>query len=314
MRARLRTATITAVVVLLLATATPAAAQLYELAPPTDLRVTALDHTSATIAWDASPDATHYSVVWSTPVGWADVDGTSITIPIQFPGARHHVSVRAMGESDVSVSVGLSFTAPKAPPPPVPPTPEDVEVTAAPGTLTVAWEPSLVDGVEAETYVVRLRPGHTGIVTSDTSLTHVTPPGGDFHVTVSARNGFFSTSEPSAPIDVTVPPAPDWEPLTQPGPPQLVVEDGVVTRIEWEPSQGGAEPVVYQLDYRFADDPWEAWIARNDEPFIDVASQIGVLFVCDEGSAPGQTWVIWVTAHSHGTTSPRSAEATVCIG
>ena len=310
MRPRIRLALLVVAALLLASVATPAAGQLYELAPPTNLRVTALDHTRATIAWDPSPDAERYLVMWSVPFDWAEVTDTSITIPIQHPGATYHVSVRAESSEDVSVFQGLTFRAPNAPPPPVPPTPTGVEVTTAPGSLTVTWEPSFVDGEEADAYVVRLRPGHSGIVTTATTLTHQVPPGGDFSVTVSARNGLFSTSQPSAPIDVTVPPSPDWTPLTAPGRPQVTVEGGLTTRIEWAPASGGAPPITYRLNYRFPGDRFDSWLLETSHTSVDVQVEIGdVRGTC----APRHAATIWVTALSHGTTSPPSETALLCL-
>lgn len=260
----------------------PAAAGTDPLPPPANLRVTDLDHTSATVEWDPSPGATHYTVIWSPPVNWLDTEDTSITFPVEWPGARYHVSVRAYDDDGSSLASSLTFTAPKAPPPPVPPMPENFQAAASPGSLTVEWDPSFVDGVEAEAYVVRLSPTHTGIVTSDTTLTHNVPPGHEYSVTVTARNGFFSESERSEPLEVTVPPAEDWEPLTA-------------------PSNLRAAPVTYHLHL----DGTEIESTRDlhlNSPYFA------------ECTGPGQTPATFVvTATSHGVASPPSNSIILCL-
>lgn len=141
------------------------------------------------------------------------------------------------------------------------------------------------------------------------------PPGGELGVTITARNEFRDESDPSEPLSLTVPPADDWEDLTAPTNLELVVSNGMIERIEWDPSDGGMDPVRYRLNYHFGDQGPDqaAFIAESSKPFIDVPGQIGALFECSRTAFPGQSWVIWVTAHSHGTTSPPSEQATVCL-
>jgi hypothetical protein len=298
--------------------AAPAGAGPDRLEPPANLRVTEMDHTSVTVEWDPTGWAHRYTVIW-TPgpppewVGWLETDGTVATFPVTSPGAPHTVTVVAQrGGSQVSSTIG--FVVPDAPPPPVPPTPEDVQASVSPGSVTVQWEPSVVDGEEADAYVVRWTPDHSGTVTTDTSIIRNLPSGGDLEITVTARNDAGEESDPSAPLGLTVPPAEEWEPLGPPTNLKVVADDDDnVTLIEWDPPTGGVDPVTYKLNYRFADQDLETWIAESSEPFIDVPAQIGELIVCPPDANPGQTWIIWVTAHSDGETSPRSEEATVCL-
>src|SRR5690606_22434591 len=299
--------------------AAPASARPGGVDPPTNLRVTQLDHTSATIAWDASPQADPYLMTWSPApppegMGWVETTSTTATLPVTHPGATHYLTVIAMRGSAMA-SASMRFVAPQAPPPPVPPTPEDVQATVSPGSLTLEWDPSVVDGKEAASYVVRWKSDNFVTITSATSITRSLPGGAEVEVTVSARNEAGVESDPSEELDVTVPPAEEWEEL---GPPTNleVISDGTgrVTRIQWDPPTGGIEPVTYRLNYRFGDQNTEQVIATSSAPFIDVPAVIGNLVVCSPNARPGQTWNVWVTAHSQGTTSPRSEEATVCLG
>ncbi|HEY8451153.1 MAG: fibronectin type III domain-containing protein [Micromonosporaceae bacterium] len=318
-----RTVTFAGGAALLLAVAAlgtaPASAQPGGVDPPTNVRVTELDHTSATIAWDASPRADSYVMTWSPApppewTGWVETTSTTATLPVTHPGATHYVTVIAK-RGPASASASLRFVAPKAPPPPVPPTPEDVAATVSPGTLTLEWDPSVVNGKEAASYVVRWKSDNFVTVTSATSITRSLPGGADVEVTVSARNEAGVESAPSETVDVTVPPAQEWEPLGPPTGLEVVSDrNGRITRIQWNAPTGGVEPVTYRLNYRFGDQNVDQVIATSSVPFIDVPTAIGDLVVCPPTANPGQTWIIWVTAHSQGTTSPRSEEATVCLG
>jgi hypothetical protein len=285
--------------------------------PPDNLRVVELDHTSATVRWDPTGWASSYTVIWTPApppewVGWLRTDDPAATIPIAYPGQKYTVTVQAK-RGRTTRSSSISFVAPDQPAAPIPPTPENVTAAVSPGSVTVAWDPSFVEGEEADTYLVRWA-DHTGTKTTDTSLTLEFAAGAKLEITVAARNGDNRDSPPSDPLRVTVPPADEWEDLGRPTNLRLVAgDDGTVTRVEWDPPAGGVEPVIYRLNYRFADQNFESWIAENSEPFIDVPAQIGELIVCPPGHNPGQTWIIWVTAHSEGETSPRSAEATICL-
>lgn len=299
--------------------AAPASARPGGVDPPTNLRVTDLDHTSATISWDASPQADSYLVTWSPApppdwMGWFETTSTTGTFAVTHPGATHFVTVIAMRGSSMA-STGMRFAAPEAPPPAVPPTPQDVEADVSPGSLTVEWEPSVVDGEEADSYVVRWKSDNFVTITSATSISRSLPAGADIEVTVSARNDGGAESDPSDAVEVTVPPAEEWEPLGPPTNLEVIADNnGRVTRVQWDPPTEGGESVTYRLNYRFGDQEFEQVIASNTEPFIDVPAMIGDMVVCAPGARPGQTWIIWVTAHSQGSTSPRSEEASICLG
>lgn len=300
-------------------TGAPASAGSGGLVPPSDLEVTEVDHTNATIAWDESPEADSYTVFWTPApppewMGTIDTEALTASFPVTSPGARHYVTVMAIDGSRLA-SATISFDAPDAPPPEAPPTPEDVHADVAPGSVEVAWDPSVVDGEEADSYLIEWASDEEAVVTTGTSLSREIPQGSDeLAVTVSARNGFDERSDPSDPLPVDVPPATDWEEWGAPTDLEVVAdEDGDITAITWDRPTGGADPVTYRLNYHFADQEFESPIAQNDEPFIDVPAQIGDLVVCAPDSGPGQTWVIWVTAHAHDTTSPRSEETTICL-
>lgn len=294
--------------------ASPASAAWRE--PPDNLRVVELDHTSATVRWDATDWASSYTVIWTPApppawVGWLTTGDTSATIPIAYPGEKYRVTVQAT-RGRTTRSSTIEFIVPDQPAPPVPPTPEHVAAAVSPGSVTVTWDPSFVDGKEADAYLVRW--ADTGTSTTETSLTLEFTAGAELELTVTARNGDDRDSPPSDPVSVTVPPADEWDDLGAPTNLRVIADDaGMVARVEWDPPTGGVEPVIYRLNYRFADQTFESWIAANSEPFIDVPAQIGELIVCPPDYNPGQTWIIWVTAHSDGQTSPRSGEATVCL-
>lgn len=306
------------VLAMLALAAAPAGAGPDRLAPPANLRVTQMDHTSVTVAWDPTSWAQSYTVIWDPGpppewVGWLETSGTVATFAVTSPGQPHTVTVVAeRGSTRKSSTIG--FVVPDAPPPPVPPTPDGVQATVSPGSVTVGWEPSVVDGQEAASYVVRWTPDHPGTVTADTSATRSLPAGGDLQITVTARNEAGEESDPSAPLEVTVPPADDSEELGAPTNLQIIVgDDGLVSLIEWDPPAGAPDPVTYRLNYRFADQDFETWLAENTEPFIDVPVELDELIPCPEDYNPGLTWIIWITAHADGQTSPRSEETTVCL-
>src|SRR5690606_41221091 len=120
-------------------------------------------------------------------MGWVETTSTTATLPVTHPGATHYLTVIAMRGSAMA-SASMRFVAPKAPPPPVPPTPEDVQATVSPGSLTLERDPSVVDGKEAASYVVRWKSDNFVTITSATSITRNLPSHPADEVTVSARH------------------------------------------------------------------------------------------------------------------------------
>lgn len=284
--------------------------------PPTNLRVTAVTHSSATIEWDGPPgsdETTWYRV--ETSRGWERryqyAVGPSVTLTNLYAGQPYEVRVESLYE--VNWSEPLAFeTRPLLPPP----TPTNVRATVLPGSVTVEWDPSFLDGVEADWYVVRWNGFHTGVATKATSITRSMPPGGDLSVTVTARTGLITESPRSEPLNLVVPPHPDWEPLGAPTNLRLVADDaGIIKRLEWDPPSGGMDPVTYVLNYRFGDQPDEPFIpiAGSSQAVLDIPSTIGRLFVCGPNAHPGSSWIVRVNAHSHGQVSAPSNELTICI-
>src|SRR5690606_18465145 len=91
----------TALLLAMAALAAPASARPGAVDPPTNLRVTQVDHTSATIAWNASPQADSYLMTWSPApppewMGWVETTSTTATLPVTHPGATHYLTVIAM--------------------------------------------------------------------------------------------------------------------------------------------------------------------------------------------------------------------------
>ena len=304
------------IVALVAALLTAPAAGASQLDPPRNLRVTALTQTTATIQWDAPPGAdeeTWYRV--ETSRGWQRsykfAVGPSVTVTSLYPGQPYEVRVETLFEVNWSEPVAFQ-TLPVIPPP----TPENVTATVTPGSVTVEWEPSFLDGVEADWYVVRWTPQHSGVVTKATSMTRSLPPGGELSVTVAARKGVSYESPRSAPLELLVPPHPDWEPLGTPTNFRLVADAaGHIQRFEWDPPPGGMDPVTYVLNYRFGDQPEEPFIpiADSNQAFLDVPATIGRLSVCGPNPHPGSTWIIRVNARSHGEVSEPSNELMICL-
>lgn len=276
-----------------------------------DVQATEVGPTSAVVQWEPppgrSPDTYRVQLQrgWSTTYMFAYENRIELTG--LFPGQTYQIRIEVLFEPS-TWSEPAEFTTVEVP---APATPTDIDATVEPGRVTLEWVP--VEG--AVDYVVRWTPHHTGVTVNEPSVVREMPPGGELGVTITARNEFRDESDPSEPLSLTVPPADDWEDLTAPTNLELVVSNGMIERIEWDPSDGGMDPVRYRLNYHFGDQGPDqaAFIAESSKPFIDVPGQIGALFECSRTAFPGQSWVIWVTAHSHGTTSPPSEQATVCL-
>lgn len=277
---------------------------------PRNVQVTDVGHTTATVEWD--PPGGHsgnwYRVELSRGgdrnIGY--VNGTSYTFDRLDAGETYQVRV--------DYSDPVEFTTKDV----IPRTPTNVQASTAPGTVTVEWDPSIRDGEEADFYVVRWTPDSDGSRVSGTSITREIPSGAELNLTVAARyDGFYRESEPSQPLEVTVPPAEDWEALSAPTNFRLNTDGGVVESFEWDAAEGGADPVTYTLNYRFgSEDPGTSTlIAKAGTATRIDASDITPtdLLVCGPDARPGQKWIIWVTAHSSGKTSPPSNTGELCI-
>lgn len=109
----------------------------------------------------------------------------------------------------------------------------------------------------------------------------------------------------------------DREELSAPTNLRVNSDGGVVESIHWGAAEGGVDPVTYRLNYFFADQgpDHSTWIAKAGTATSIDASDItpANLLVCEPDARPGQKWIIWVTAHSSGKTSPPSNTEQICI-
>ncbi len=283
--------------------------------PPKNVQVTEVTPSTATVEWD--PPSGHsgdwYRVMISR--GWerdfAFVNGTSHTFENLYAGETYEVQVEVWFSAQWSDPV--EFTTVDVLPPP---TPANVTATTGPGTVTLEWDPSIRDGEEADYYFVRWTPDSGKVWVTGTSITREIPSGAELSVTVAAFDAdFWRESEPSEPLEITVPPAEGWDELSAPTNLRLNTDGNVVESIEWDAAEGGADPVTYKINYHFGDQGpnQSAVIAEAGTATVIDASVIADLFVCEPNANPGQQWVIWVTAHSSGITSPPSNTELVCI-
>lgn len=287
-----------------------------QLDPPTDLRVTHVNHSSATFEWEGPPgssESTFYRLELTRGTERIErhAQGPRLSVINLVPDQTYQVRVETAYFGNWSEPIEVR-TIPAV----ALPTPTNVRATVSPGSVTVEWDPSFRDGVEADWYVLRWTPQHTGGVTTAKSVTRSMPSGGELSVTVAARRGLVYESEPSEPLHILVPPHPDWEPLGAPSNLRVVADDaGVVQRLEWDPAPGGMDPVTYTISYRFGDQPHLPFfqILDSDQPFLDIPDFIGRLSVCGPNPRPGDVWILRVNAHSHGKVSEPSNEVTVCF-
>lgn len=183
-------------------------------------------------------------------------------------------------------------------------TPGNVRVTTSPGTATVEWDASRSDPGVLD-YLLTLTGGSVGTLggrTFGTSFTYDLPAGGDFQVSVQARDQAYRYSDSSEPVSFTVDPAQGFAPPSAPENLELQFDSrGRSFLANWGASQGSG-PVTYhfQIDGQEVDETQELELAVFD--FVR----------CNEFSSP--PFDVTVIATANGFESPQSNPVEVCFG
>jgi hypothetical protein len=189
----------------------------------------------------------------------------------------------------------IVFTTPDVP---LPSTPENVRATVSPGSVTIEWDPSTAE-LGVREYQVNF--GGLSRLTKDTTATFDIPPGGEFDVMVRAQDNAFRWSDFSDPIEVTVPAAEEWEPLTAPSNLRAVPDQQGGVIFEWDAATGGLGPLTYLL---YLD-------GTEIESTQDLHLQSPYFVECTNDWQTRASFV--VTARSHGVESPASNPITLCF-
>jgi hypothetical protein len=120
-------------------------------------------------------------------------------------------------------------------------------------------------------------------------------------VTVKARDNAYRWSASSDPIEVTVDPAEEWEPLTAPSNLRAVPDQQGGVIFEWDAAAGGLGPLTYLL---YLD-------GTEIESTQDLHLQSPYFVECTNDWQTRASFV--VTARSHGVESPASNPITLCF-
>jgi hypothetical protein len=257
--------------------------------------------TEVTVDWDPSTSeagGVSYTLLleYSYHRKWFHTNEPTMTFAVG-PSTSYEVRVQASdAASRLSAwSDPLEFTTPDAP---LPSTPENVRATTSPGSATVEWDPSTAE-LGVKDYQVTF--GGLTRLTVDTTATFAVPPGGEFTVTVKARDNAYRWSASSDPIEVTVDPAEEWEPLTAPSNLRAVPDQQGGVIFEWDAAAGGLGPLTYLL---YLD-------GTEIESTQDLHLQSPYFVECTNDWQTRASFV--VTARSHGVESPASNPITLCF-
>jgi hypothetical protein len=261
---------------------------------------------SVTVMWDPSTSDAEVVIYFVQVDGrWLWTEEPAITLYL--PKSRTYTLTVQAQDVDYNRSAWsdpVAFTTPDEFPVT---TPSAVQATGAPGSLSVAWEPSSSDAGVLD-YLVELRGGSFGMVgkrTSGTTATFDLPAGGDFEVTVTARDTAYRLSDASEPIEVTVESADDWEAPSAPTNLRATFDShGGPTIIEWNASSGGSGTLTYNIIV----------VTYGNTP-IEHTTQLGMELPdfgeCQPGDPQPLTFV--VTASANGFESAPSNAITLCF-
>jgi chitodextrinase len=269
---------------------------------PTNVQVDVGD-SSVTVAWDASMSDAGVEIYFVKLDGrWLWTVEPSITLFLE-RSTKYTLSVQAQdaayNRSDWSIPI--SFTTSDAFPVT---TPANVLTTGQPGSLTVTWDAATSDAGMMD-YLVEVAGGQLGQRTTSTIATLSLPAGGEFEVTVKARDNAYRWSDTSDPIQVTVAPADDWAPPSAPTNLRATFDPlGERTLVEWDASTGGSGTLTYDLIV----------VEYNNTP-IESTTQLSLELLdfgeCQPGDPQPLTFV--VVATSKGFESPPSNPITMCF-
>jgi hypothetical protein len=275
--------------------------------PTTPRQVTAeVGASSVTVEWAPSASSSEIALYFVKVNGnWHWTAEPSITLFLN-RATSYRVEVQAQDAAyqRSAWSEPIEFTTPSTFPVT---TPGDVEAASSPGRLTVDWTASTSDAGVMD-YVATLSIGGRATLaerTTDTSATFEISAGGDFDLTVTARDTAYRWSAPSLPIEVSVDPAVDWQPPTVPTNLRVTFDsEGRAERLAWDASTGGVGPITYDVIV----------VEYNNTP-IETTTDLSVeLLDFGECAAnPFNPLTFVVTATANGAVSSPSEPVTLCF-
>lgn len=179
-------------------------------------------------------------------------------------------------------------------------TPGDIGVTDSPGSATVSWDAASSDAGVLD-YLVSV-PGMATRRVTGTATTFNLPAGGDFDVSVQARDQAYRLSGSSDPVGFTVAPEPGFAPPTAPSNLRASFDSrGRAQLVEWD-AASGTGPLTYHLQ---VEDSGEIESTRDLE--------VGVSGFVRCTATTRQTLTFFVTATANGFESEPSDPITMCF-
>jgi hypothetical protein len=284
-----------------LAAAEPAAAKRSPVTTPTGFQAE-VEASSVTVTWQPSTsragEVSIYFVKLDSQWHWTVEPTITFFLP-QDRTFRMEVQAQDTNFNRSNWSVPFEFTTPDESPVT---TPGNVRVADSPGTATVQWD-AASSAAGVLDYLVTLRGSDPAFRRlTGTSITFDRPAGGDFEVTVQARDQAYRLSAVSAPVAFTVDPVGGFEPPTAPTNLRASFDSlGRVQSVAWDGSQGTG-PFSYSLQI---EDSGE--IERTSALEIELFGFVR----CTETTR--QTMVFFVTAWANGLESPPSDPINLCF-
>jgi hypothetical protein len=287
--------------VMALGTASPAAAGRSPVTTPTGFQAE-VEASSVIVTWQPSTsragEVSIYFVKLDGRTSWT-VEPTMTFFLAQNRTFRVEVQAQDSEFNRSNWSQPFEFTTPDEFPVT---TPGNVRVADSPGSATVEWD-AASSAAGVLDYLVTLRGSEpTSRRTTGTSVTFDRPGGGDFEVTVQARDGAYRLSDISDPVAFTVDPVAGFEPPTAPTNLRASFDSlGRVQSVAWDGSEGTG-PFTYILQI---EDSGE--IERTTQLEMELLGFVQ----CTETTR--QTMVFFVTALANGLESPASEPILLCF-
>lgn len=268
--------------------------------------VAVLEASSVTVDWAPSTSDVDIPIYFVKVNGnWHWTVEPSITLYLD-RSTNYQVEVQAQDTSyrRSPWSEPIEFTTPDEAPVT---TPGDVDVASSPGALSVVWTSSTSDAGVMD-YIVTLDGGEDGSIAEHTSATHASfeiSPGGDFELTVRARDNAYRLSHRSAPVGVSVDPSQDWQPPTPPTNLRASFDpEGRAQLLSWDATTGGIGPVTYSVK-----------VVEYNNTAIESTTDLSVELLefgrCPDNPSNPLTFV--VTATANGVESSPSESVTLCF-
>src|SRR5829696_5357294 len=232
---------------------------------PTDLRVTAVTHTSVSLAWNPSTDnsSTFYYIVWAPGLpGVIRVDHpqTTVTATGLAPGQAYEFRVQAWDAAYNSSAESNHVTATTIADTTSPSVPGDLTVlsvdqskallrfTRGVDSLGDTTHRVLVDGVASPNVYSLLTPGIFPRPAQEEAWVRQLNPGGTYSIAVQAVDESGNASAASAAVTVTTAPSDD---VTAPPTPVLLRADSVGTSSCPEEISAAWTAVTDVMEYEF---------------------------------------------------------------